>query len=167
MVSLGARYKQYCSNISRTFLIDAPKYVSQTYEALLGMQTACMDAMQPGRPIKFVYQAALQYLDDTNNTHAYKKHMPKNLGFSIGLDFRDSHLLLSQKNPATIRAGMVFNLSLGFANVPLSDEAKKTVSDKSAVRTVQYTIHLRQHELSHPLISPCHYLSLLLPWPFF
>ena len=33
-VSLGARYQTYCSNIVRTFLVDAPKQVSKTYETL-------------------------------------------------------------------------------------------------------------------------------------
>ena len=134
MVSLGARYKNYCSNVSRTFLVDAPKFVSDTYEALLGMQTSCMEAMKPGKPMKHVYAAALDYLELTRNTHL-QKNMPKNLGFSIGLDFRDSHLILSAKNPATIRAGMIFNLSIGFANVPLPEEKKRGVHENSAVST--------------------------------
>lgn len=136
MVSLGARYKNYCSNVSRTFLVDAPKFVSDTYEALLGMQTSCMEAMKPGKPMKHVYAAALDYLELTRNTHL-QKHMPKNLGFSIGLDFRDSHLILSAKNPATIRAGMIFNLSIGFANVPLPDEKKRGVHENSAIKKLK------------------------------
>jgi len=37
-VSLGARYRMYCSNIARTFLVDPPKKVSETYEILLEVQ---------------------------------------------------------------------------------------------------------------------------------
>lgn len=136
MVSLGARYKTYCSNIARTFLIDPPKYVSDTYETLVALQNACVEAFVPGRPLKAVYAAAVDYLTSSGN-EPLVKHLPKNLGFAIGLDFRDPVLLLSAKNTAIIRSGMVFNLSTGFSNVELDDAARKSVNEKSAVKSLK------------------------------
>lgn len=132
IISLGARYKLYCSNIARTFLVDPPKKVSDTYETLLSMQDACLEAMKPGKPLKGVLKAAVNYLRDSGNLDLIS-HLPKNLGFSIGLDFRDSTMTLSAKNPATFRPGMVFSLVLGFNNVELPDSAKTATNSKSAV----------------------------------
>lgn len=112
-VSLGARYKNYCSNVARTFLIDPPKFISDTYELLVVLQNVCIEAFIPGRPLKTVYAAAVDYLISSGK-EPLVAHLPKNLGFAIGLDFRDPHLIISAKNPAIIRPGMVFNLSIGF-----------------------------------------------------
>ena len=138
-ISLGARYKLYCSNIARTFLVDPPKRVSDTYETLLSMQDECLKAMSPGLPLKGVYKAAVDYLRDSGNEGLISK-LPKNLGFSIGLDFRDSTLTLSPKNPATFRPGMVFTLVLGFSGVELPDDAKTSTNSKSAVSITTTTV---------------------------
>ena len=135
-VSLGARYKNYCSNIARTFLVDPPKKVSETYEALLEMQDACLAAMKPGNPFKAVYKAAVRFLQDhRNGAFSYLvDHLPKNLGFGTGLDFRESSLLLSPKNGAVFRQGMVFCLSLGFQDLPLEEQDRSSTPEKSPVR---------------------------------
>ena len=134
LVSLGARYKLYCSHISRTFLVDPPKSVSNNYETLLGMQEACVAAIQHGKPLKSVYKAAVQYLRENRADHLVDK-LPKNLGFCTGLEFRDSNLTLSPKNPATLRAGMVVALVCGFSNIELTDREKRETPKESDVRT--------------------------------
>lgn len=136
MASLGARYQFYCTNISRTFLVDPPKRVSKAYETLLAMQSACLHAMKPGNALKGVYAAALKYLKGSGNEDLVN-HLPKNLGFSLGLDFRESALVLTSKNPAVFRADMVFALTVGFTNVPLTEEEKATVSAKSASKNLK------------------------------
>jgi nucleosome binding factor SPN SPT16 subunit len=132
-VSFGARYKLYCSNIARTFFIDPPKVVSTTYETLLEMQDACLDAMQPGNPLKAVYKAAVKFLSENGREDLIAK-LPKNLGFAQGLDFRDTSLTLSAKNTVTFRKGMVFCLAVGFQNLELSEEDLEDTSKHSPVR---------------------------------
>ena len=127
IVSLGARYKSYCSNIARTFLVDPPKKVSETYEHLLAMQDACIKVMRPGKSLKDVYKAAVTYLQENGADHLVAS-LPKTLGFSIGLDFRDANLTLSPKNGAIFKAGMTFSLACGFQNVALSEKAKSVTS---------------------------------------
>ena len=131
-VSFGARYQLYCSNVARTFLVDPPKYVSDTYETLLGMHQACMNAMIPGKPLKAVYNAATSYLKSVKKEELIK-HLPKHLGFSVGVDFRDPALLLSSKNQVIFRSGMIFTLTIGFVDVELDEKSKANVSSKSAV----------------------------------
>jgi nucleosome binding factor SPN SPT16 subunit len=132
IASLGARYKMYCSNIARTFLVDPPKKVSETYELLLEMQEACLKQMKAGNQLKAVYKAAVSFLQG-NGREDLIAHLPKILGFSQGLDFRDSTLSLSSKNGITFKKGMTFCLAVGFQNLELSSSDKEDTPEKSAV----------------------------------
>jgi len=132
-LSFGSRYQFYCSNISRSFLVDAPKEVSDTYEKLLDVQDACIAAMVPGNPLKSVYAAAVKKLKSDGREDLVEK-LPKTLGFSIGMDFREAALLISSKNSAIIRSGQVYNLSIGFSNIPLSDNCKTSMNKKSDIK---------------------------------
>jgi nucleosome binding factor SPN SPT16 subunit len=132
-ISLGARYKLYCSNIARTFLVDPPKKVSETYEALLEVQEACMAAMKPGNPLKAVFKAAVSCLQKNGHDDLIQK-LPKNLGFAQGLEFRDSTLTLSAKNGVTFKPGMVFCLAVGFQDLELSERDLDSTPSNSPVR---------------------------------
>lgn len=131
-VSLGARYKLYCSNIARTFLVDPPKKVSEMYEILLEVQEACLEQMRAGNQLKSVYKAAVSHLQKNGHEDLIPK-LPKNLGFSQGLDFRDSTLTLSAKNGVTFKKGMTFCLSIGFQDLELSSSDLANTPDNSAV----------------------------------
>lgn len=41
------------------------------------------------------------------------QHLTKNVGFGVGLEFRESSSLLNSSNTGTIKAGMTFNLAVG------------------------------------------------------
>ena len=128
--SLGARYKNYCANISRTYMVDAPPKVEQTYSVLLSAYEKCLEQMIPGNELKDVYTAAQAFL--TKRDPALLPFLPKNLGFAIGIEFRDPSLLLSSNNTSKFVEGMLFNLSVGFSGVPL------TTADKArAPATIQ------------------------------
>jgi nucleosome binding factor SPN SPT16 subunit len=131
-VSLGARYQMYCSNVVRTFLVDAPKPVIKNYDTLLGMHEACLKAMVPGNPLKYVYATAVKYLTD-DGKESLISALPKTLGFGVGIDFRDNHLLLNKKNTLVFRPGMVFSLAVSFAGLKLPESAKSSLDSKSAV----------------------------------
>lgn len=133
IVSLGSRYRLYCSNITRTFLVDPPKTVSKVYEVLLEVQEACLKAMVPGQPLKSVYKAAVNYLN-SNGHEGFVDNLPKNLGFAQGLDFRDSTLLLSSKNNVQMKNGMVFCLSIGFHNLELTESNLSNTPNNSPVK---------------------------------
>jgi nucleosome binding factor SPN SPT16 subunit len=60
--SLGARYKSYCANVSRTFMVDAPKKVEQSYAILSQLYDACLDKMIPGNELKDVVEEAKAFL---------------------------------------------------------------------------------------------------------
>ena len=135
-VSFGSRYEHYSSNIARTFLVDPPKSVTANYEFLLSVQEACLSKMRVGKSFNSVYNAAVKKLEDEGRQDLLKC-LPKNLGFSIGLDFRDGALLLSSKNNTKFRAGMTFNLSIGFSGIMLSKRDKSDSKTDSMVRKLR------------------------------
>lgn len=137
-VSLGSRYKLYCSNVARTFLVDPPKKVSATYEVLLEVQEACLKAMQPGNQLKAVYKAAVELLKENGHEDLISK-LPKNLGFAQGLDFRDSTLTLTAKNNVTFKPGMVFCLAVGFQDLELVEKDVENTPSASPVSNQEAT----------------------------
>merc|ERR1719162_1422336 len=55
--SLGARYKSYCSNVGRTYIINPSKGQEKTYKLLLELQQAAIDVMKPGTKLSAVMTA--------------------------------------------------------------------------------------------------------------
>jgi nucleosome binding factor SPN SPT16 subunit len=118
--SLGARYKGYCATMARTFLVDAPAKVESHYKTLLALYLRCLEQMVKGHELKDVYEGARAYLKLKDPS--LLSYLPKTLGFAMGLEFRDATLVLNQTNTTRFQPNMVFNLSVGFHNIPLTAE---------------------------------------------
>ncbi|EKM55643.1 uncharacterized protein PHACADRAFT_173804 [Phanerochaete carnosa HHB-10118-sp] len=115
LVSLGMRYKGYCANLGRTFIVDPSKEQEAIYALLLSLQNDLLSFMKDGVTARDVYQHALTYVKEKKPE--LEKHFVKNVGHGMGLEFRDSVYLLSAKNGRKLKAGMVFNLALGFQDL--------------------------------------------------
>ncbi|CAN4110891.1 unnamed protein product [Withania somnifera] len=122
--AIGSRYSSYCSNLARTFLIDSTQMQTKAYEVLLKAQEAAIGALKPGNKVSAIYQAALAVVD--RDAPELVNSMTKSAGTGIGLEFRESGLILNGKNDKLLRPGMVFNVSLGFHN--LKNETNKEKS---------------------------------------
>ncbi|KAF2300884.1 hypothetical protein GH714_018015 [Hevea brasiliensis] len=115
IVAIGARYNNYCSNLARTFLIDANTTQSKAYEVLLQAHEAAIGALKPGNKISVVYQAAISVVE--KEAPELVPNLTKSAGTGIGLEFRESGLNLNAKNDRLLKPNMVFNMSLGFQNL--------------------------------------------------
>jgi len=124
IASMGARYRSYCGNIARTFFVDAPRKAESVYAVVLRMIDECKSKMTPGARASSVYASATKYLEERHPQ--LRPHLPKNVGFCIGLEFRDSNFVLNGRCQQIISAGMVFNLAVGLSDVPLSASEAKT-----------------------------------------
>ncbi|KAE9591305.1 putative peptidase M24, FACT complex subunit Spt16p/Cdc68p, creatinase/Aminopeptidase P/Spt16 [Lupinus albus] len=113
--AVGARYKSYCSNIARTFLIDAEPLQSKAYEVLLKAHEAVVGSLKPGKKLNAAYQAAVSVVE--KDAPELISYMTKSAGTGIGIEFRESGLNLNAKNEQIVKEGMVFNVSLGFQNL--------------------------------------------------
>ncbi|RDX60939.1 FACT complex subunit SPT16, partial [Mucuna pruriens] len=121
LCAVGARYKSYCSNIARTFLIDADPLQSRAYEVLLKAHEAVIGSLKPGNKLSAAYQAAVSVVE--NDAPDLISYLTKSAGTGIGIEFRESGLNINAKNEQMVKEGMVFNVSLGFQNLQ-SDSIK-------------------------------------------
>ncbi|KAK6911695.1 Peptidase M24 [Dillenia turbinata] len=113
--AIGSKYNSYCSNLARTFLIDATALQSKAYEVLYKAHDAAIGALKPGNKVSAVYQAAISVVE--KDAPELVKNLSKSAGTGMGLEFRESGLSLNAKNDRILKAGMVFNVSLGFQNL--------------------------------------------------
>ncbi|KAL2477705.1 FACT complex subunit SPT16 [Forsythia ovata] len=113
--AVGSRYNSYCSNIARTYLIDANTAQSRAYEVLLKAHEAAILTLKPGNMVSAVYQAVLAVVE--RDAPELVPNLTKSAGTGIGLEFRESGLSLNAKNDRVLKAGMIFNVSLGFQNL--------------------------------------------------
>ena len=125
--SLGLRYKSYCSNISRTYLIDPTSQQRQNYMVLLNLQKKLLEFIKDGVKCSEVYNKAIELIKSSKNP-SLEQCFLKNCGWGIGIDFRDASSLLNNKNNHILKDGMTLNLVLGFQNIPNEENAKKTYS---------------------------------------
>ncbi|KAL1536333.1 FACT complex subunit spt16 [Salvia divinorum] len=122
--AMGSRYSNYCSNVARTYLINANSLQSKAYEVLLKAHNAAIAALKPGNKAVDVYMAAVTVVK--NEGPEFSPHLTKSAGTGIGLEFRESSLSLNGKNDKILKTGMIFNVSLGFQNLQIETNNPKT-----------------------------------------
>ncbi|XP_058100831.1 FACT complex subunit SPT16-like [Magnolia sinica] len=83
--AIGSRYNSYCSNIARTFLIDANAMQSKAYAVLLKAHEAAIGALKAGNKVSVVYQAAVSVVE--RDAPEFASHLTKSAGTGIGLEF--------------------------------------------------------------------------------
>ncbi|KAL1528547.1 hypothetical protein AB1Y20_009890 [Prymnesium parvum] len=113
--SLGARYKSYCSNVGRTYMINPTKHQEKTYKLLLELQAEAIAALKPGAKVSAAMTAVVNRIK--SKAPHLEKLLTKNVGFGTGIEFKESFLPLNMKCETLVRPGMVFNVALGFENV--------------------------------------------------
>ncbi|KAM0043632.1 putative peptidase M24, FACT complex subunit Spt16 domain, FACT complex subunit Spt16 lobe [Helianthus debilis subsp. tardiflorus] len=122
--TLGSRYNSYCANVARTFLIDSNAKQSKAYQVLLKAHETAVGVLKPGIKANDVYKAALAVVE--KETPELTSNLTKSAGTGIGLEFRESGLNLNEKNERVLKAGMVFNVSLGFQNMQTKSSKAKS-----------------------------------------
>ncbi|XP_027159738.1 FACT complex subunit SPT16-like [Coffea eugenioides] len=122
--AIGARYNSYCSNVARTFLIDANPVQKKAYAVLVKAQGAAIAALKPGSKAGDAYQVAVAVVE--KEAAELAPSLTKSAGTGIGLEFRESGHNLNGKNEKILKAGMVFNVSLGFQNLQTETKNPKT-----------------------------------------
>lgn len=125
--SLGLRYKQYCSNLIRTLLVNPTEEQKALYEFLLTVHEGVLDKLRADVRLCDVYQTAVDMV--AKRDKALMDKFTKNCGFAMGIEFREGSLMLAPKSRSLARKGMVFNVALGFSgleNKEATDKEGKT-----------------------------------------
>ncbi|XP_022794769.1 FACT complex subunit SPT16-like isoform X2 [Stylophora pistillata] len=128
--SLGVRYKFYCSNIVRTMLYEPSQEQQDNYDLLLTTVDVILDKLRHGVKLCDVYNAALEHV--TEKKPDFQANFVKNVGFGMGIEFREGSLLIASKNNHVAKKGMVFNVNAGFSGL-INDTAEDSESKNYAL----------------------------------
>uniref|UniRef100_A0A6Q2Z537 FACT complex subunit n=1 Tax=Esox lucius TaxID=8010 RepID=A0A6Q2Z537_ESOLU len=128
--AMGIRYKSYCSNLVRTLMVDPSQEMQDNYNFLLQVEEELLKELKHGVKICDAYNAVLDYVKKEKPDLAPK--LTKNLGFAMGIEFREGSLVLNSKNQYKLKKGMVLSISLGFADL-VNKEWKKEEQKKYAL----------------------------------
>ena len=115
IAAMGLRYKSYCSQIARTYMVDPNKSQEGNYKFLLAVHNLIIKEIRDGVVVKDVYAKALKLVKDKKPE--LEKHFLKNVGFGVGLETKDPTLILNAKNGRTLRDGMTLCITTGFSDI--------------------------------------------------
>ncbi|KAJ3655182.1 hypothetical protein Zmor_014319 [Zophobas morio] len=121
--SLGARYKCYCSNIVRTLLVNPTEAVQNNYNFLLNLEDEVIKKLQAGVKLSEVYETGYNYVKKEKPD--LTENLTKNFGFAMGIEFKESSLIIGPKTNSVAKKGMVFNINMGFSNLQNKDASDK------------------------------------------
>lgn len=121
--SLGARYKSYCSNIARTLLVNPTDKIQENYNFLLNLEEEICKVLVPGKKLSDVYDAAVAYAKKEKSDLV--ENLTKTFGFAMGIEFRESSIMIGPKCSAVIKKGMVFNVYVGLQNLQNKEASEK------------------------------------------
>ncbi|VDL87543.1 unnamed protein product, partial [Nippostrongylus brasiliensis] len=130
VTSLGARLENYCTNITRTLMVEPSKNLEEAYEGLLATQAAIIEALKPGVKLSDVYAVGVKTFREKCPSVADNLYK-KDFGFATGIEFREGGLTISPKCDEKVKAGMIFIVSAGaegLVNAKSKDDAGKTVT---------------------------------------
>jgi Xaa-Pro dipeptidase len=109
LVDVGARYRLYCSDITRTFFLGrAAPSQREAYSKVLEAQTKAIKAIKEGVAGRAVHQVAAEVIEKSR----FKGRFTHGLGHSIGLEVHDG-AGLSLRNPHKLKRNMVMTVEPG------------------------------------------------------
>lgn len=142
VAAMGLRYKSYCSSIARTYLVDPNKSQENNYKLLYQIHNAVIQELRDGVVAKEVYAKALGIIK--SKSPEMEKHFLKNVGWGVGLENRDSTLVLNAKNQRTLKDGMTLIINTGFQDIDNPQPQDKNSKTYSLVLTD--TVRVRSAE---------------------
>ncbi|NXW26177.1 SP16H protein, partial [Circaetus pectoralis] len=101
--AMGIRYKSYCSNLVRTLMVDPPQEMQDHYAFLLQLQDEMLKEMRHGTKLCDVYGAVMDVVKKQKPELLSK--ITKNLGFAMGIEFREGSLVINSKNQHRLKKG--------------------------------------------------------------
>lgn len=121
--SLGARYKSYCSNIVRTLLVNPSDNVQNNYNFLVTIEEELLKKLTAGMKLSAVYNEIVDYVKKEKSELI--ENLTKTFGFAMGIEFKESSLIIGPKTTAVAKKGMIFNVNIGFNNLKNNDATDK------------------------------------------
>lgn len=109
VMDFGVKYKNYCSDMTRTVFIGEPSdKLKEIYRIVLQAQEAALDCLVAGLPAKDADSAAREII----HSAGYGNCFGHGLGHGVGIEIHEDPRL-SQKSEAILEEGMVFTVEPG------------------------------------------------------
>ncbi|KAI2474619.1 FACT complex protein [Pyrenophora tritici-repentis] len=128
---LGLRYQTYGAMVGRTYMVGPNKEQETTYKLLLAVHDLVIKTIKDGVVAKDVYGKALALLK--SKKPELEKHFPKNVGYGIGVENKDTSLLLSGKSTRVLKDGMTLVVQTGLQDLENSKPQDKKSKNYSLV----------------------------------
>ncbi|PVG03034.1 FACT complex subunit SPT16 [Serendipita vermifera] len=128
LTAIGLKYKAYCANVSRTYIVDPTRSQEEVYGLVETLHKEVVSKMKEGAVARDIYNHAIGIV--RQRKPELEGHFVKSLGHAMGLEFKESAYVISAKNSRVLRSNMVFNVSLGFQDV------------RETEKSPPYTIHI-------------------------
>ncbi|XP_053324462.1 FACT complex subunit SPT16 [Spea bombifrons] len=138
--AMGIRYKSYCSNLVRTLVVDPTQEMQDNYNFLLQLEDELCKELKHGAKISDVYQTIMDQVKKQKPELLNK--ITKNLGFAMGIEFREGSLVINSKNQYKLKKGMVFSVHLGLSD--LSNKEGKKAEEKTYALFVGDTVLINE-----------------------
>jgi Xaa-Pro aminopeptidase len=130
LIDAGAEFGYHSADITRTFPVEGTFTAPQraVYEVVLAAQEAAMAKAAPGGSMKELHETSKRVLseglidlgmvprgiEDTLAMHHYREFFMHGTGHWLGMDVHDAGgLMLSDRSPRPLEAGMVFTVEPG------------------------------------------------------
>lgn len=145
--AFGIRYKSYCSNLVRTFLVDPSQEVQDVYSYLVTLEEFILTQLKDGAKLSDVYNAAMDNVKKEKPEIADK--INKNFGFAMGIEFREPALVIGPNCDRKAKAGMVFNVNVGVTGI--SNKEAKDSKGKHVAIFIGDTVEVKLDEKAYIL----------------
>lgn len=133
VAGFGIRYRTYSSLIARTYLVDPSKSQEANYAFLLNVRDAVVKDVREGAVAKDLYHKAISLV--RAKKPELETHFVKSVGAAVGIELRDSNMLLNGKNDKILKSGMTFSVTVGLTDVEDSSAKDRGSSVYSMVIT--------------------------------
>ena len=90
-----SRYRSYCSNIARTFLVNPSEKIQSIYNLLVNTEEHIMSELKDGAKLSSVYKSAVNFVK--KESPDLVDNLTKNFGFAMGIEFREGSLTIAPK----------------------------------------------------------------------
>lgn len=108
LIDMGGIYKNYHSDMTRTFFYGENQTISKLYDIVLEANLKAIEAIEIGRPLKTIDKAARDVIE----RHGYGEYFTHRTGHGIGLETHEN-LDVSSTNETLIQEGMCFSIEPG------------------------------------------------------
>jgi nucleosome binding factor SPN SPT16 subunit len=147
--SLGTRYRSYCSNVIRTMLVEPTQEQQDNYLFLVELEEVVLDKLRHGVKLSDVYASAVDHIKAKKPE--LESGFTRSIGFAMGIEFRESSLIINPKATAVAQKGMVFNVNLGFSS--LTNAAAVDDADKNYALFIGDTVIVQEEKPAESLTT--------------